>query len=121
MSERLVLATLAAVFLAVGGCATASQPSAPSVDVSGVWTGITIASQITLPVRLDLQQAGAVVTGTVSIAGYAPGSGTVAGTVAGNEFTYRTASGVGADLVVNGDEMAGTGTSGSRMTFRRQR
>jgi hypothetical protein len=67
MSERLVMATLVAVFLVVGGCATASQPSAPAVDVSGVWTGINIGQQTTLSVTLWLEHAGAAVTGTCPV------------------------------------------------------
>ena len=72
---------------------------------------------------LRLQQDGAKVTGMETLAGD-PGSfgGPIEGTVSGNEFRFRTTSGTGGDVVVNGDEMTGTGSgAGARLNLRRQK
>jgi ABC-type glycerol-3-phosphate transport system substrate-binding protein len=112
-----------ALFLAVmSGCASSTVPQAsgPPADVAGTWHGTWnnpsgIVSSGNL--KLELQQTGTKVTGRAE-----PG-GDLDGTVEGNSFSYRYASGRGGgNVTVNGDEMKGYGAAtGVALQFKRQR
>ena len=75
-----------------------------TVDVSGVWT----TQSGSVPLELRLHQPGAVVTGKL-VSGQTA-SGDIVGEVTGDVLRLRTTDGrYRFDLVVAGDDMAGTG------------
>ena len=92
-----------------------------AVVIAAIRTGVTVAPNGTYPIFLTLHQVGEAVTGTMIVRGSAPWNGPIEGTVSGNDFTYRMRSGADGDVVVNGDEMTGTGRSGGRLALRRPR
>ena len=121
MDRRPTWIVVIAALLVIVGCAAASKRQATTpIDVTGVWTGVTVAPNGTYPISLTLRQVGETVTGTMTVGGSAPWNGPIEGTVSGIDFTYRIRSGAGGDVVVNGDEMTGTGRSGGRLALRRQ-
>ena len=122
MDRRPTCAVVIAAILLIVGCATERERRAGTpIDVTGVWTGVTVAPNGAYPISLTLHQVGEAVTGTMIVGGSAPWNGPIEGTVSGNDFTYRMRSGAGGDVVVNGDAMTGTGRSGGRLALRRQR
>lgn len=86
---RFCLPALLLVLLAA--CSTPQEAAPPETDVSGDWAGTATIQVLneTIPVRLELEQAGADVTGQLHVddprADQAAGS--VAGSVAGTEVT----------------------------------
>jgi len=120
MTIRLML--VAAMLACDTGCAKKSdwiQDTLVTVDVTGVWVGSINYSTATLYVKLELEQHGPKVSGSLRVmsAGTAGptgtlGSGPVEGTVAGDVLTVRRTNGsFGAEMTVNADEM--TGRSGN--------
>ena len=109
------------VALVVSGCAKKPdwiQDTLVTVDVTGVWIGSINYTSATLYVKLELEQHGPKVGGSLRVmsAGTSGstgtlGSGPVEGTVAGDVLSVRRTNGsFGAEMTVNADEM--TGTSG---------
>ena len=120
---------MVAVGLLFTGCATAGtgDTAAPTVDVSGTWNGSFVGVGSTgssFTFVAVLEQKGNAVTGTISGGGAAT-EGAIRGTVSGNKFSWQRVIGAASgDLVVSGNEMNGTGTSGGsgypgRLTLRR--
>ena len=126
---------LAAIVIAVliaGGCAAPqTQPAsaAPTVDVTGNWTGMrSYGAGITTPMSLDLQQMGAKVTGTASWgrppAGSGGTGGPLEGTVSGVTLTFAVpADSSTGELRVSGDDMQGSlaGSFSYQVTLKRRR
>jgi len=87
-----------------------------TVDVTGVWVGSINPTSATLPVRLELDQHGPKVSGSLRVlsAGTSGGTGTlgsgpVQGAVAGDVLSLRRTNGsFAAEMTVNGDEMMGS-------------
>jgi hypothetical protein len=125
MRHSVLLLSIVLVAGFVAGCAMAREraPVAPSVDVTGTWRGFWTYGSFSGAVTLTLQQTGSNVTGEVMVGGNSSNSGAIVGTVSGTDFSYRRRSGftVTAYLIVNGDEMTGTGWTGARLTLRRQK
>jgi len=133
MKTRLVLVTVT-VLGCLSGCAKPDwiQQTLVTADVTGVWTGTTLAGMTTsMEVRLDLEQRGPKVVGDFRVIGGA-GAGflglvggtatAIDGTVAGDVFTFKQRSGaLAGDFTVSGDEMVGSISSGTalRLSLRR--
>jgi len=123
MTTRFMPLMLVAAFLACGsGCAKSDwiQDTLVTVDVTGVWVGSINQATSTLYVKLELEQHGPKVGGTLRVmsAGTSGstgtlGSGPIEGTVSGDVLSVKRTNGsFSAEMSVNGDEM--TGRSGNR-------
>ena len=114
----LITATLALC----SGCARADwiDRTLVTVDVTGVWTGRAYiphaVTGLIIDMRLELQQEGPKVKGSIRPSGSipwrtldpSPASGSLEGTVAGDVFEFKEASGhLTGRLTVGGDEMTG--------------
>jgi len=74
----------------------------------------------TVNLEMTLAQRGAKVTGQLKYDVFSDRSGPVEGTVSGDVFHFTSLRGQPTgDLLVNGDEMSGAGSSGWRMELRR--
>jgi hypothetical protein len=119
----LVVAVLTASgVVGIVGCATQQGKRAPTVDVTGTWTGYwTMGGATTHMIQLILQQSGNTATGVQTVPGAAFLSGAVEGTVSGNELEYLNPFGRRVYLTVSGDEMTGISTGGVQWFLRRER
>ena len=120
---RIVAGLLLATALAVGaGCAQTDwiDRTLVTVDVTGVWTGRAYiphaVTGLIIDLRLELEQEGAKVKGSVRPSGSipwrnldpSPTSGPLEGTVAGDVFEFKEVTGhLAGRLTVSGDEMTG--------------
>ena len=119
-------ALLAIACLLLVGCGTAaSTPSAkvaPTVDVTGRWSGTYATNVGPMPVELTLKQNDANVTGDAHIAGdswtTSTYKGAIKGTVSGNTFSY-TYPGGGGEVTVNASQMQGRTDSGKALLMQR--
>jgi hypothetical protein len=106
----------------MGGCAGTDwiDRTLVTVDVTGVWSGRAYIAHATMDVlidvRLELEQDGPKVRGSIRPSGAIPWrvsdrpptEGPVHGTVAGDVLAFREANGhISGQLTVSGDEMAG--------------
>jgi len=123
---------LIAVALAFGsGCARTDwiDRTLVTVEVTGVWSGkayiANAESGLIVDVRLELQQEGPKVKGSIRPSGSipwgsldrSPTAGSIEGTVAGDVLEFRETSGaIRGQLTVNGDEM--TGEVVEKVTYR---
>ena len=116
---RLLLTTALAMS---AGCAQKDwmDRTLVTVDVTGVWTGRAYIAQavtgLIIDVRIELVQEGSKVKGSIRPSGSipwrnldpSPATGPIEGTVAGDTFEFREATGHTAGrLTVSGDEMSG--------------
>jgi hypothetical protein len=115
--------------LVAGGCATPQTQEAapPTVDVTGVWSGIRTYGSVTTPMSLELRQAGAKVTGTASWgrppAGSGGTGGPLEGMVSGTTLTFKVpADNSTGEVRVNGNDMQGNlaGSFSYQVSLRRQ-
>jgi hypothetical protein len=100
---------------------TSVQATGPTVSVTGTWSGSVSLSQ-TKPLTMILTQTGAQVTGSFSVGGQNPISGSLFGSVAGTTLTFASAQFLNVDgctqqinnvtLQVSGTTMQGTGALG---------
>ena len=119
MAARLLIA---AVFVLTLGCARGDwiDRTLVTVDVTGVWSGRAYIPHATagliIDVRLDLQQEGPSVKGSIRPSGsiswrsvdVSPTAGPIKGTVAGDVFDFAETNGhITGHLTVSGDEMNG--------------
>src|SRR5262245_34571521 len=118
---------VAALLVLTAGCAGGTATTAaPSVDVSGKWSGTWIFENASMgggQISADLTQAGANVSGPAAVSGPTVNRPTrFEGTVSGNTVTLRSAF-LSGSLTVNGDQMTGTinGIMPANVTLRRQR
>ena len=94
-----------------------------TVDVTGVWVGsIGSGGNLHADARLELEQKGSKVAGTLRVVGAERGllstvrSGPVEGNVAGDVFRFaRTDGFVKTEMLVNLDEMTGYADVGTRV------
>lgn len=81
----------ALLLLLLAACSSPKESAPPEVDVSGDWAGTATIQVVneTFPVRLQLEQAGAAVTGQLHVGddGSEQSVGPVSGSVAGDEVT----------------------------------
>jgi hypothetical protein len=97
-----------------------------TVDVTGVWEGTQTGTGFLLPIKLDLKQKGAKVTGWMT-GPPTPGTATAAppipivGSVSGDTVSFHEGSGervpLRCEVQVNGDEMTGSGSRLSSWTI----
>jgi hypothetical protein len=115
---------LAILVVCVAGCAgtggAVSAPAGPPANVAGSWAGSTVGPGGGAT-RLELKQDGAVVTGTIAIAGRPDLSGPIQGTVSGNTVRVRLTSGFGGtgELTVSQDTITGM-VGGAGVALRRR-
>lgn len=120
---KTIAGVLIAAALAFGsGCARPDwiQATLVTVDVTGVWAGKAYIphaeSGIIIDLRLELEQEGPRVKGSMRPSGsmpwrsvdQSPIAGSIDGTVAGDVFRFKeTNGGIRGELTVSGDEMTG--------------
>jgi len=108
MVKTFTLLVLGSLITALSGCAAASSPSASPgpADFSGTWIGGNATG--TKDVRMQLQQSGTNVTGTLAGAGAAL-DGPIQGTVEGNalRLVQRSGGALPRTLSIRGDLMDG--------------
>ena len=123
MTTRFMTLILVAALLAcASSCAKPDwiQDTLVTVDVTGVWTDWLGKGGLGAEVRLDLDQQGQKVSGTFrsfvsSNYGFEFPNGPLVGAVNGDVFSFEMSSGgVAGEMTVNGDEMQGYATAGSR-------
>ena len=128
----IIAGALIAAALAFGsGCARTDwiDRTLVTVEVTGVWSGkayiANAESGLIVDVRLELQQEGPKVKGSIRPSGSipwgsldrSPTAGSIEGTVAGDVLEFRETSGaIRGQLTVNGDEM--TGEVVEKVTYR---
>ena len=122
MATRFMPLMLIVVCACMGGCAKPDwiQDTLVTVDVTGTWVGSINPTGASLAVRLELEQNGPKVTGSLRVmsAGTSGGTGTlgsgpIEGTVSGDVLSVKRTNGsFSAEMSVSGDEM--TGRSGNR-------
>ena len=101
---------LVALLIVVSGCTTSPdwiERTLVTVDVTGTWEA---SGPTGFAYLLNLEQHGATVKGSIQQRGSSSilASGQVAGTIAGDVFTFRQTNGpVTGELTVSGDEMKG--------------
>ena len=110
-------------FVFASGCAHQDwiDRTLVTVDVTGVWRGmLTMTGINTFNVEMTLAQRGTKVTGQLKYDVFSDRSGPVDGTVSGDVFHFTSLRGQPTgDLLVNGDEMSGVGSSGWRIELHR--
>ena len=120
---RIITGLLLATSLAFGsGCARTDwiDRTLVTVDVTGVWSGKAYiphaVTGLIVDVRLELEQQGPKVKGSIRPSGSIPWrslgqsstAGPIEGSVAGDVFEFRETNGhIRGQLTVSGDEMAG--------------
>jgi|SRR5882762_5679118 len=120
---RIIAGLLLATSLALGsGCARTDwiDRTLVTVDVTGVWTGKAYIahaeSGLIIDVRLELEQQGPRIKGSIRPSGSVPWrsldpspvAGPIEGTVAGDVLEFRETNGhIQGHLTVSGDEMTG--------------
>ena len=120
---RIVTGLLLATSLALcAGCARGDwiDRTLVTVDVTGIWTGRAYiphaATGLIIDLRLELEQEGPKVKGSIRPSGSipwrnldpSPTAGPLGGTVAGDVFEFKEATGhLAGRLTVSGDEMIG--------------
>jgi beta-glucanase (GH16 family) len=114
---------LVSAMIAVFGCAT-TPPAAPSVNVSGAWSGTWSYENPSLgggDLRGTFQQDGEKVSGRFDVTGPVVNrTANLAGTVSGNEV--RLSQPASGSMTVSGNEMTGriNGLNVAKVTLRRQ-
>jgi len=104
------------------GCAKPDwiQQTLVTTDVTGAWVGSLGKGGLGAEVRLDLDQQGQKVHGSLrsfvsSNYGFEFPNGPLEGTIQGDVFNFKmTNGGVTGELTVNGEEMQGYATTGGR-------
>ena len=131
---KTIAGMLITVALTLGsGCARSDwiERTLVTVDVTGVWAGTMVTSggvgaavQYSHPVRLELEQVGPKVRGSIQASGINSqlpvgwNAGPIDGTVAGDVFELRQTNGIlSGELTVSGDEITGR-IKGGATTFR---
>jgi hypothetical protein len=119
VARRLIVV---AAFTLTAGCAGTDwiERTLVTVDVTGVWSGRAYIPHATagliIDVRLDLEQEGAKVKGSMRPSGsiswrspdLSPATGLITGTVAGDVLDFTETNGhITGHLTVSGDEMTG--------------
>ena len=123
---RVLCAALIAILAAACAGHQAQQAAAvndaPSVDVTGRWSGFVGRGGFTADMSFDLQQDGAKVSGRSTVSGFGDASGDLTGTVSGNVFTYTLPGNrCCGELIVKGDQMSGRGFSGYPVQLQRNK
>lgn len=108
-ASRLLLTSL--VVLGITACASMSGGPAPTVDVTGRWSGQWAYTQATLgggQISMNLKQTGAKVEGDMNVSGTpVPRTGPVSAVVEGNQLRVTYPSSITGSLTVQGDTMSG--------------
>jgi hypothetical protein len=117
------------VFLALGsvlaaGCGAAQQmaaATAPTANVSGVWTGSARTGGTFMPVTMTLTQNGTTVTGDMSVGGRSELTGGVKGSIQGELLTLSLERVTFGELTVKHDTMTGQVSTGLPVSLRRSK
>ena len=122
---RLAIVLLMCSALAAG-CAAASRApmgsaDAPTVNVSGVWTGSAATRGTLVPVTMTLTQKGTSVTGDMSVGGWSELTGGVTGSVQGELLTLSLERLTLGELTVKQDTMTGQVSGGLPVNLRRSK
>lgn len=121
---------IALVTVAAAGCAgkmESAAPMAPTVDVTGKWTGTWASITPGLGqgfIEMTLKQTGSQYSGDLKATGTATDpSGPTEGIVSGNEVRILRPTGLTGRLTVQGDNMRGTvqGLVAGNVTLTRQK
>ena len=108
------------MFLALGsvlaaGCGAAQRTqmaTAPTANVSGVWTGSARTGGTFMPVTMTLTQNGTTVSGDMSVGGRSELTGGVTGSIQGELLTLSLERVTFGELTVKQDTMTGQVSAG---------
>lgn len=125
MRRAIVLAMVLCGAL-TAGCGTAQRapswsPSAPTVNVTGVWTGRAASRGALIPVTMTLTQTGTMVTGDMSVGGWSEFTGGVRGSVDGELLSLSLERLTLGELTVKEDTMTGQVSAGLPVNLRRSK
>jgi hypothetical protein len=124
MRPALVALMLCAAVAAGCGAARWAQmavATAPTANVSGVWTGSAGTGSRFMPVTMTLTQTGTIVTGDMSVGGRSALTGGVKGSVQGELLTLSLERVTLGELTVKEDTMTGQVYAGLPVSLRRSR
>src|SRR5262249_57053820 len=86
--RRAIVVAMVLCGVLTAGCGTAQRAaSAPTVNVTGVWTGRAASRGALIPVTMTLTQSGTTVTGDMSVGGWSELTGGGTGSVGGGLFS----------------------------------
>ena len=111
--RKLSMTMVSLVVFAAVGCAGGVGPAtvAPTVDVTGKWTGTWVATNPALgsgAIQMTLTQTGSQYTGNLLVTGTPTNpSGPTQGVVSGNQVRVMQPSNMTGSLTVQGDSMTG--------------
>ena len=121
---RFVLLALCSALAAGCGAAERAQTaaaSAPTANVSGVWTGSAGTGGTFMPVTMTLMQNGSIVTGDMSVGGRSELTGGVKGSIQGELLTLSLERVTLGELTVKQDTMTGQVSTGLPLSLRRSK
>ena len=127
--KTLSVIVIAMVVVAVGGCAGGFGPqeTAPTVDITGKWSGQWVATNPALgsgAVEMTVKQTGNNYSGKILVTGTATDpTGDTFGVVSGNTVRILQPSNLTGSLTVKGDTMSGNifGVVDANVTLNRQK
>jgi len=124
--RRAIVVLMVLCGVVTAGCGTApwapmKPPSAPPVNVTGVWTGRAASRGALIPVTMTLTQNGTTVTGDMSVGGWSGLTGGVTGSVDGELLTLSLERQTLGELTVKEDTMTGQVSTGLPVNLRRSK
>jgi len=123
MVRAITVSVLALLCVGALGCGAVEQEraaaSAPTANVAGLWTGYAGFGVRSAPVSLTMQQNGADVTGTISVAGRPDLSGPVTGSVRGELLKLSLPTATLGEMQAKQDTITGVPVAGMPVTLQR--
>jgi len=120
--RRAIVVAMVLCGVLTAGCGTAQRAaSAPTVNVTGVWTGRAASRGALIPVTMTLTQNGTTVTGDMSVGGWSNLTGGVTGSVDGELLTLSLERLTLGELTVKEDTMTGQVSAGLPVNLRRSK
>ena len=124
--RRAIVAAMALGAALTAGCGTAERAqtgsaSAPTTNVTGVWTGSAASRGSLVPVTMTLVQNGTSVTGNMSVGGWSELTGDVTGSIQGELLTLSLARLSLGELTVKQDTITGQVSAGLPVNLRRSK
>ncbi len=124
--KRAIVVAVALCATLTAGCGTAERAqvgsaSAPTANVTGVWTGSAASQGSLIPVTMTLVQNGTSVTGDMSVGGWSELTGGVTGSVEGELLTLSLERFTLGELTVKQDSITGQVSAGLPVNLRRSK
>ena len=123
---RAIVVAMALSAALTGGCGLAERAqmgsaSAPTANVTGVWTGSAASRGSLIPVTMTLVQNGTSVSGDMSVGGWSELTGGVTGSIQGELLTLSLPRLTLGELTVKQDTITGQVSAGLPVNLRRSK